>query len=194
MKELLYSEHFIKRLYVQLLQYLNKTSFSLHACFRFAYFIADWSHHFWRSYFPFWHRILHKKYCYCNSSYILNRNFLKLCMIVYYHMEICIVVWQVNRISFKGVIDLFEYVSKNKKDRNCLCTVNFYILNQCFIELVWYVYIFFSNFYRICIAFPKWYSCKIAELALNKNHWLTHSIWQRKMGEGDMCFLCQNNL
>ena len=49
------------------------------------------------------------------SSYILNGNSLKVYMLAYNHMEICILFWKVDRTSFKAVITLFEKVISRKK-------------------------------------------------------------------------------
>jgi hypothetical protein len=49
------------------------------------------------------------------GSYILNGNSLKVYMLAYNHMEICILFWKVDRTRFKGVIALFEKVISRKK-------------------------------------------------------------------------------
>jgi hypothetical protein len=58
---------------------------------------------FWRSYFPFWHRICYRQICTRNFSSILNRKSSKFYMLAYYNMEIRISLW-----LFEGVIAIFE--------------------------------------------------------------------------------------
>ena len=91
---------------------------------------------------------------------ILYGNSLKLCMLAYYHMEICILFWQVDGTNF-GVFPL--WICHNK-DRSCLCAGNSYILNMLYFRFDMYI---LSTTYRFHIASSRY-------LSLNMEHMFLH--------------------
>lgn len=98
-------------------------------------------------------------------------NFLKLCIFAYYHMEMCILFWKVDRTSFESAIGLFKY-AQNKRPKKDIFRASYtlYIIEEYLKRHVFVPKTTFNFLYFYIVITVRLHESQIYKLSPNTNN------------------------